>query len=153
MDRQCSRVNLKTRLTFSKWPVQLLVSSMPLCPVTKEEEKFFFNCDVMSACSGKHHNAFQEVQRFVSCTPPESNRDCASASYKSQATAMMFQKQLFPSKNKHILGTCCGVHCLFLQCTLLAPGLAEVNHMLRLFPHFSFSVPLPPFATVRVLVY
>lgn len=95
----------------------------------------------------------QATSVFVSHTPPESNRDCASASYKSQPTAMMFQKQLFPSKNKHILGTCCGVHCLFSQCALLALGLAGVNHMLRLFPHFSLAVLLLSFATVRVLVY
>lgn len=64
----------------------------------------------------------QATSLLVSCPPPESNGDEASASYESQPTAMMFQKQLFPSENKHILGTCCGVHCLFSQCALLALG-------------------------------
>lgn len=62
---------------------------------------------------------------------------------------MIFQKQ----QNKHILGTCCGVHCLFLHSALLAVSLGEMNHMLQLFPYFSSALLLLSFATVRVIVY
>lgn len=62
-------------------------------------------------------------------------------------------KAVVPPQNKHILGTCCGVHCLFLHGALLAVSLGEVNHMLRLFPHFSLAILLLSFATVRALLY
>lgn len=61
-------------------------------------------------------------------------------------------KVVSPPQNKHILRTCCGVHCLFLRSALLAISLGEVNHVLQLFPCFSSALLLLSFATVRVIV-
>lgn len=83
----------------------------------------------------------------------ESDLDSAPASYKSNWSAVIFQKPLSSSQNKHILGTCCGVPCLFLHSARLAVSLGEVNHMFQLFLCIWSALLLLLCATVRVIVY
>lgn len=98
----------------------------------------------MSACTvSSSVTCSLKCRRRASCLSPASRESIVPQRLiNHNQLRPCFKSSCSPRKNKHMLGTCCGVHCLLSQCALLALGLAGVNHMPRLFPRFSLAVLL-----------
>lgn len=127
-----------------------------------KSSSFHHHSSICTLCTFWERSGFSHSQNTVCCSaiicsqhflPQDNDLDPAPASYKSKWSAVIFQKPLSsPFKNKHMLGTSCGVPCLFLH-RRLAVSLGEVNHRFQRFPCLPTALLLLSCATVRVMVY